>query len=141
MGYTLTSEQKLRRVSDLKLLKNILISSQKSKWYNIITGDQSMFSFSYEHKGAWLNDDDERPEFNGSKIQIQKIMVTVIWGVHCIFLIDFLPENTSFNSSYFIECVLGPLAQKKKRNMVSKYSKKNWVTFGQLSCPQFKNFN
>ena len=49
-----------------------------------------MFSFSYGYKGAWLNDDDERPEFNGSKIQIQKIMVTLIWGVHGVFLIDFL---------------------------------------------------
>ena len=113
--HMLSPEQKMRRVNDLKLLKDILISSQKAKWYNIITGDQSMFSFSYGHNGAWLNDDDERPEFNGSRIQIQRIMVTVIWGCHGIFIIDFLPENTSFNSTYFIECVLDPLAQKNKK--------------------------
>lgn len=125
--HTLTSEQKLRRVSDLKLLKNILISSQKTKWHNIITGDESMFSFSYGHKGAWLNDDDERPEFNGSKIQIQKIMVTVIWGAHGVFLIDFLPENTSFNSSYFVEYVLSPLAQKKQEIWSQSNQRKIWL--------------
>lgn len=111
--HSLTNPQKKSRVNGAKELLTVLLACQKINWLNIITGDQSWFQLSYGIDGAWLDDGEERPECDGSKIQLTKIMVTFIWGVHGIFLIDFLPEGESYNSSYFIENVLIPIHSKR----------------------------
>ena len=111
--HSLTDTQKKSRVKGAKELLTVLLACQKINWLNIITGDQSWFQLSYGIEGAWLNEDDERPECDGCKIQLTKIMVTFIWGVHGIFLIDFLPEGEKYNSSYFIENVLIPIHSKR----------------------------
>ena len=78
--HLLTSAQKEERVRLSNSLHTILQRSQRKGWYNIITGDESLFHFSYGQKGAWLLQDDKSPEMDGSKISVRKIMVTVIWG-------------------------------------------------------------
>ena len=39
----------------------------------------------------------------------ERMMITVIWGVHGIDILDRLPEGESFNSTYFVEKSLKPL--------------------------------
>ena len=64
---------------------------------------------------------------DGSRIQIQKIMITVIWGVNGIYLIDALPEKASFNSSYFISNIITPLKLKKKSIWSESDKRKIWL--------------
>ena len=66
--HLLTSAQKEERVRLSNSLHTILQRSQRKGWYNIITGDESLFHFSYGQKGAWLLQDDKSPEMDGSKI-------------------------------------------------------------------------
>ena len=42
-----------------------------------------------------------------------KIMVTVMWNVQGIHIIDFLPVGISFNNEYMIEYILAPMDDKK----------------------------
>lgn len=42
-------------------------------------------------------------------------MVTVIWGIYNIYLINFLPDNESFNSEYFIQNILIPISSEKTK--------------------------
>ena len=94
--HLLSNDQKMKRVEECKKLVDILQKCKNNGWHNIITGDQSWFNFGYGVDGAWLYDEEKAPINDGSKIQIKKIMLTVIWGVHGIYLIDALPEGESF---------------------------------------------
>lgn len=54
-------------------------------------------------------------------------MVTVIWGVYDIYLIDFLPENESFNSEYFIQNILIPISSEKTKIWSDSIRRKIWL--------------
>ena len=125
--HLLSDPQKQKRVTESKLLKEILIKSRENGWRDIITGDQSWFTYGYGVEGAWLTEDEKAPIMDGSKIQIKKIMITVIWGVHGIFLVDMLPEGTSFNSDYFIEHIIEPLEEMKDKIWTESYRRKVWL--------------
>ena len=65
------------RITTTKELLTILKKSQEKGWNDIITGDQSWFGFYYENDGKWCLPEETNPIMNGSKIQMQKVMVTV----------------------------------------------------------------
>ena len=44
---------------------------------------------------------------------MQKVMVTIVWGVNGIYIVDFLPDVISYNSSYFIEHILNSIVKMK----------------------------
>ena len=111
LPHSLDFGQKKKRVQGAKDLLCVLQQLEKRQFRGIITGDQSWFTFKYGVRGAWLLPEEERPESDGSQIETEKMMVTVMWGVNGIYLIDCLPEHTSFNTSYFIEHILKPLKE------------------------------
>ena len=78
-----------------------------------MTGDSSWFEFSYGNDGTWLLPEEIEPEMDGSKLGVRKIMVIIIWGIKEFYVIDFLPEGESFNTPYYIENILNPLANQK----------------------------
>ena len=125
--HLLTTEQKKKRVEQCKALADILRKCSNEDWRNIITGDQSWFSYGYGVDGAWLAPDEEAPIMDGSKIQIKKIMITVIWGVHGIYLVDILPEGASFNSEYFIEHIITPLENMRNEIWSESDRRKIWL--------------
>jgi hypothetical protein len=43
----------------------------------------------------------------------KKVMVTIIWGVNRIYIVDFLPDGKLYNSEYFVEHILNELIEKK----------------------------
>ena len=55
----------------------------------------------------------KNPIVNGSKIQMKEVMVTVIWGVNGIYIVDFLPDGELYNSEYFVEHILNRLHEMK----------------------------
>ena len=83
--YYINFFQKKSRVQFSKELLNVLLSCKRTNWHNIITGDQSWFSFSYGINGAWFDDGENPPECECGGIYSAKIMVTVIWDVYDIF--------------------------------------------------------
>ena len=125
--HLISEVQKKSRVQCSKELLNVLLSCKKTNWHNIITGDQSWFSFSYGVNGAWLDDGENPPECECGGIYSAKIMVTVIWGVYDIYLIDFLPENESFNSEYFIQNILIPISSEKTKIWSDSIRRKIWL--------------
>ena len=54
-------------------------------------------------------------------------MITIIWGVHGIYLIDVLPEGTSFDSAYFIENIITPLSKMKHQIWHESNKRKIWL--------------
>lgn len=125
--HLLSNANKILRMNACVELVHILSECKKINWLNIITGDQSWFTFGYGENGAWLRNEDEPPIMDGSKIQIKKIMVTVIWGVHGIYLIDVLPEGTSFDSTYFIEHIINPLSEMRPKIWKDSKRRKIWL--------------
>ena len=73
--HSLTNPQKKLRVNSAKELLTVLLACQKINWLNIITGDQLWFQLSYGIDGAWLNEDDERPESLSLKLVLQSSSV------------------------------------------------------------------
>ena len=63
----------------------------------------------------WLEPDEYPTKYVKDSIGSQRIMLTVIWNPFGFYIIDFLPENESFNSLYFIESILTPLKLKKSQ--------------------------
>ena len=105
---------KKNRVTKTKELFSVLEKSKHQEWRDIITGDQLWFGFYYEYDGKWcLPKEKKNTVMNGSKIQLKKVMVTIIWGVNGIYIDDFLPYGESYNSEYFVEHILNMLHEIK----------------------------
>lgn len=109
--HTLTNEQKMHRVDESIKLLRLLKQCKTLKWKQIFTGDESIFMLHYGADGAWVAEDENGPIMDGSEIQQEKVMVTIIWGVSGFLVLDMLPENESFDSSYFIEHIITPFKQ------------------------------
>jgi len=125
--HSLTDPQKKSRVEGAKELLSVLLKCQKENWRNIITGDSSWFSFSYGVDGAWLDEGENPLEHECGGIYTTKIMVTIIWGVNGIYLIDFLPDDESFNTPYFIQNILIPIHSKKMSIWSESNRRKIWL--------------
>ena len=113
--HSLTEEQKLERVRQATALAELLEKSKKVGYVNIVTGDESWFTCTCAIKGSWVCPEDDNPEFDASKICVEKVMLTVIWGVKGMHVINFLPKDQNLNSEYFIENILKPLHEQKER--------------------------
>ena len=125
--HTLNNIQKQRRVDDSKQLIQILKRCKHESWRNIVTGDQSWISIYTPNSGKWVVIDDEGPEEVSSTLGIQKVMLTVIWGVNGMYVIDFLPLSTSYNSSYFNPNVLNVLCEKRTEIWSQSQNKFIWL--------------
>lgn len=110
----LTDCQKEERIKQAESLSNILKQCHHESFRNILTGDESWFHFRYYPKGSWCLVNEESASFEKQTIQVKKMMFTIIWGVHDFYIVDVLPEGTTFNSSYFIEHILKPLSMKRE---------------------------
>ena len=108
-------------------LLNILTTSQHDGYRNIITGDQSWFVYNYPPKGSWVLNDEKPPVFENPNFSVEKMMITVIWGVYGTYIFDDLPEGEHYNSTYFIEHVLRPLEEQKDQIWPTRGKHKIWL--------------
>ena len=123
----LLSFQKEKRVQDAKELMCLLKGAQSNKWMNIFTGDESMFILHYSVKGAWVEYDENPPESEQTKIQTMKIMITVIWGISGICVLDMLPQGMKFNSNYFINNIVNKFASCEAVQRVRTSHRRVWL--------------
>lgn len=63
----------------------------------------------YDNKGAWILPEKDIPFIEYKGFQLEKLIISIIWGVHGFYVIDTLLSGISFNSSYFIEHILNLL--------------------------------
>ena len=112
--HRLENYQKMNRVIKSHELLSVLKTCKHNGWRDIITGDQSWFGLCYGSSGKWCFPDESNPIIVKDKIYIEKVMLTVIWGVNDFYVIDFLPQGAKYNSSYFIEHILTKLYEKKE---------------------------
>ena len=103
--------KKIKESLKVNKLLQLLKQCKALKWKQIFTGDESIFMLHYGIDGAWVAEDEKGPIMDGSEIQQEKIMVTIIWGISGFHVIDMLPENGSYDSAYFIEHILTPFEQ------------------------------
>ena len=125
--HSLTNEQKNERIEKAKELYDILTQARHETFANIITGDESMFQFYYGINGVWLHEEEEPIEVEKSRMCVKKLMLTVMWGIKGMYLIDFLPEHQKFNSEYFIANILTPIGEMKKSIWPRKSSRLMWL--------------
>ena len=108
--HVLNFSQKMARVNDSKALIEILKKAKRNGWHFILTGDESWFFYRTPGGIMWLPEGEQPP----SKARIAqgepKIMVTIFWNPDGLQLIDACDSNDTFNSQYFIEHVLEPIA-------------------------------
>jgi len=110
-----------------KALYDILLQAKHEAFANIVTGDESMFQFSYGVNGVWLHEEEEPIEVEKSRMSVKKLMLTVMWGIKGIYLINFLPEHQKFNSEYFVSNILTPMGSMKDSIWPRKTSRYMWL--------------
>ena len=69
------------------------------------------FPFYYPSKGVWVLEDQNPPVFENPDCHVEKMMITVIWGVYGTYLGDDHLKGTHFNSMQFVESILKPLEE------------------------------
>jgi hypothetical protein len=48
-----------------------------------------------------------------ARFKCKKVMVTIIWGVNRIYIVDFLPDGESYSGKYFVKHILNWLYEMK----------------------------
>ena len=110
----LSEKNKADRVNLSSELFSVLSNAKRNAWHGIVTGDETWLYYGYYHPGKWIVDTEEHPISITRTIDCEKVMLTVIWSVEGFHVIDFLPPKMNFNSEYFIEHILNPLAENLK---------------------------
>lgn len=80
LPHVLSDAQLKNRVNQANDLYNILETSKRIGYRNIITGDQTWMFYQYHPKGKWCFSSEDRPEFEDDHTFHQKIMITIVWG-------------------------------------------------------------
>ena len=75
--YELTCEMKAVRIQKAIELLDILTTNKRKGFHRIITGDESWFFLSYDHKHMWSLSRENLPEIIDTKIHTKKYMVTI----------------------------------------------------------------
>ena len=125
--HNLSDSQKVDRQYQSFELKELLEKCKHNSFRNILTGDQSWFTLTYSANGMWLEPDEYPYKYAKDTIGSKKVMLTVIWNPFGFYIIDFLPEGRSFDSSYFIENILIPLESKKSQIWIQSHNRKLYL--------------
>jgi hypothetical protein len=106
----LTEELRQKRVELSRQLFEFRESQRGVNFRDIVTGDESWFLQHDEHERIWCLSADEVPTRVRPTIGVRKTMPTVFFSVRGAVLINWLPPQAKFNSTYFCQNELEPLA-------------------------------
>lgn len=115
LPHKLTDDNKTLKAVQSSELSMILKASKVNSYRNIITGDESWFMYKYFCNGKWVMESDENPIADGSKINIKKVMITIMWGVWGFYTVDVLPNGKTYTSEYFVDNIVKKLDQNKQQ--------------------------
>jgi hypothetical protein len=98
--YFLTQEQKELRVHMAGELLRILAVQSTRQWHDVVTLDESRFSWNNDHDLMWLPPGDAVPDRERYTIQSPKLMLTIVWNPGGFHIVNFLPTGCKFNAQY-----------------------------------------
>jgi hypothetical protein len=110
--HMLTEQLPTTRIRKCQELLPLLERMEGNKFRNIITGNGSRFTREYQHAARWSPSYEEMPERARRQIGTKKCILTVIWGVDGLRIVDLMASERSFNSKYFASDVLAPMIEK-----------------------------
>jgi hypothetical protein len=60
------------------------------------------FYLNTDHKSIWLPADGKVPERERHRVQLEKLMLTVVWNPNCFHIINVLLKGIKFNADHYI---------------------------------------
>jgi len=99
--YTLTDIRRKKRVESALTLHAML--TEDGILPRIITGDQSWFYLDNPVDEQWAASTDDVQRNIARTMQSKKVMVTILWGIKGFYLVEALPSDQNYNSTYFCE--------------------------------------
>jgi hypothetical protein len=106
-----TDELRLKEVEFARRFLELLEEQRIVGFSDIVTGDESWFLQHYDHERMWCVSANKVPTRVRPTIAASKTMLTVFLSGRGTIFIDWLPSGGKFNSNYFCQHVLGPLAK------------------------------
>jgi hypothetical protein len=89
-----------------QVLRITLHQAKCTAWNFFSNGDESWFCDYIPHGQFWIPPNVDVPEGARQLITTPKLMITIFWSVSGIYVIDYPPPVTSFDSTYFIDHTL-----------------------------------
>ena len=105
--HKLTEAQKLRRLQLSRDLLGKLTEMKENELCSLITADEAWFYLTTERDGMWAESPKEVPPRVKMTVGSPKVMVFVAWCPRGPVLIECLPPNTPFDSSYISYVLVG----------------------------------
>jgi histone-lysine N-methyltransferase SETMAR len=124
--HTLTQYQKQVRVSVARKMLDTLKHAEISKFHNVLTGDESLFLYSYPFDSYWGKKGEPPLTIPKITIETSKLMVVVFWGVEGTPVLSFLPWGETMNAIRFCEIVVKPLAELAEKLPPEEVMKIHW---------------
>lgn len=112
--HELSNEQKQKRVFYSNKLLSKLLHFSEGQLMKLITCDESWFFLCYFFDGMWT-DSDSRPQIPRRQISDKKYMFFTSFSIAGPVLIEFLPPNTRFNSTYMCTTILPKLNEQANK--------------------------
>ena len=113
--HLLTESQKQRRVECSKQLLKMFGPDGPKRLCDVVTGDETWINvYGIPNKRSnqmWLGAGDARPVVLRPDFQSRKRLFTIFFSSNGQLVVDTLPENTTLNSTYYVENCLHKLVQ------------------------------
>ena len=93
-------------------MRQLLEQTSSTNHDNIVTVDESWFFLHNEQPSQWLPIGSPRPVAPCRTIASKKILVTIVWGINGVYVLDFLPESMTMTADYFQENVISKAKDK-----------------------------
>jgi hypothetical protein len=85
---------------------------EASNFRNIVTGNESWFTFELQQSTKWSTSHEDVPQRVRQQIGAREFMLTVIWGVDGFPVVDLMTSQPTFDSQYFLDNNIVPLVEK-----------------------------
>jgi histone-lysine N-methyltransferase SETMAR len=89
----------------------MLEALQKNSFRKVVTRDESWFYLETEHSAQWSVCRNDMATKTKLTISTPKFMLTVMWRIKGFHVADLMTSQNQFNSQYFVEHVMVPIAQ------------------------------
>lgn len=127
--HLLTHEQKENRVLLSMSLLGFLRKEEASSFEFILTGDESWFTYVYQHNKKWVIDNDELDEKVESSHYSKKTMFTIFLNGKGLQLIDVKPPLTKIDSNYFITNILHKIEESDLMIKSKKWKRRLYIHY------------
>jgi hypothetical protein len=104
--HKLTNDLRDKRVAIGSQLLEILEEAQSTGFRQLVTGDESWIYLSYAPRAVWTISQDEVPTREKQTISTKMFMLTAFRPVDGFHVVEFLLNDTKFNTAYFMEHII-----------------------------------